>query len=147
VLLLTEPACETSTFRGITENAYRLRRRRGTLLAFAGGGENAILLSGHTVTRIQLGTRNRPADIDRVVHGLRPLDDARPVRRLAAPRVPRGLARRLDRTARALRRHGTVRQTARALRISRLDVRRRLRLRRALLAYGRYRYSACERDG
>jgi hypothetical protein len=61
--------------------------------------------------------------------------------------VPRGLARRLDRTARTLRRYGTVKQTARALRISRLDIRGRLRLRNALLADGRYRYSACRRDG
>jgi Tol biopolymer transport system component len=147
VLLLTEPACETFTFRGITQNAYRLKRRRGTLLAFAGVEANAILLSGHTVTSIQLGSRNRLADVDRIVHALRPLDNPRPVRRLAAPRVPRPLARRLDRTALALRRHGTVRQTARALRISRLNVRGRLRLRRALLAYGRYRYSACEDAG
>jgi Tol biopolymer transport system component len=144
VLLLTEPACETFTFRGMTENPHRLRRRRGALLAFAGGGENAALLSGHTVTSIQLGSRNRPADLDRVVERLRPLDNRRPVRRLAPPRVPRRLARRLDRTARVMRRHGTVEQTARALRISRLDVRGRLRLRRALLAHGRYRYSACE---
>ena len=145
VLLLTEPACETFTFRGITENPYRLRRRRGALLAFAGGEENATLFSGHTVTSIQLGSRNRLADVDRIVRGLRPLGNPSPVRRLAPPRVPRRLARRLDRTAQTLRRHGTVKQTARALRISRLDVRGRLRLRKALLADGRYRYSACRR--
>jgi Tol biopolymer transport system component len=143
VLLVIEPACKTFTFRGITENAYRLRRRRGALLAFAGGEADGILFSGHTVTSIQLGTRNRLADVHRVVRGLRPLDHRRPVRRLAPPRVPRGLARRLDRTARTLRRHGTVKQTARALRTSRLDIRGRLRLRRALLAHGPYRYSAC----
>jgi Tol biopolymer transport system component len=146
VLLLGERACKTFTFRGITQNVYRLRRRRGALLAFSGGAENAILFSGHTVTSIQLGERNRLADVDRVVRGLRPLESASPARRLQPPRVPRRLARRLDLTARALERHGTVERTARALGTRPFTVRGRLRLRKALLAHGHYRYSACRRD-
>ena len=147
VILLSEPACDTFTFRGITQNPYRLVRRRGALLAFTGGVENAILFSGHAVTSIQLGERNRLADVDRIVRGLRPLGRTQPVAGLAPPRVPRGLARRLDLTARTLERLGTVERTARALRIERFHVGGRLRLRRALLAHGDYRYAACPRDG
>lgn len=146
VLLGSEPACETFTFRGITENPYRLRRRRGALLAFAGGEENAILFSGHAVTSIQLGERNQLTAVDRIVRGLRPLGRTRPVARLAPPRVPRRVARRLDLTARALRRQGSITRAADALRIDRFHVRGRLRLRTALLAFGRYRYSSCPGD-
>jgi hypothetical protein len=53
------------------------------------------------------------------------------------------VARRLELTALAVRRHSTVEQAARALGIARYGVRGRLRLRRALLAFGPYRYSSC----
>lgn len=147
VLLVNERACDMFTFRGISQNAFRFRRRRGAVLAFSRAAESVIVFSGHAVTSIELQERNRLADVDRIVRGLRALDSTEPVRRLAPPRVPRSLARRLELTARALKRYGSVEQTARALGIRSFHVRGRLRLRRALLSHGRYRYSACQRDG
>jgi hypothetical protein len=143
VLLGSERACRTFAFRGI--NTFRLLRRRGAILAYHSTAANARVLSGHTVTTIQLGGRNRLTDVDRVVSDLRPLESSQPVRRLAPPRVPHRLARRLELTARAVKRHGTVGQAARALGIARYDIRGRIRLRRALLAFGPYRYTSCMR--
>jgi hypothetical protein len=77
------------------------------------------------------------------VRGLRPLRSARPVRRLAPPRVPRAVARRLELTARARERHGSVERTARALGIKRFEVEGRLRMRRVLRSLGPYRYAEC----
>jgi hypothetical protein len=143
VILVNERACDTFTFRGISANAFRFRPRRGAILALSRAAQSVILFSGHAVTSIELQERNRLADIHRIVRGLRPLDSTEPVRRLAPPRVPPSLARRLELTARALKRHGSVERTARALGIRSFQLRGRLRLRRALLSFGRYRYSAC----
>ena len=143
VLLHSERVCDTRMFRAIATNTYRLFRRRGAILAYYGSQANAILLSGRAVTKIQLEGRNLLADVDRIVRALRPFGTTRPVRRLAPPRVPRAVARRLELTARARKRHGSAGQTARALGIERFDVEARLRLRRALRSLGPYRYAAC----
>jgi hypothetical protein len=144
VLLGSERACQTFAFRGI--NVFRLLRRRGAILAYYSSEANARVLSGHTVTTIQLGSRNRLAAIDRVVRALRPLGSTQAVRRLPPPRVPRRLAHRLELTARTVERHGTVERAARALGTARYNVRGRRRLRRALLGFGPYRYASCPRD-
>ena len=95
------------------------------------------------MTKIQLEGRNLLADVDRIVRALRPFGTTRPVRRLAPPRVPRAVARRLELTARARKRRGSAGETARALGIEPFDVEARLRLRRALRSLGPYRYAAC----
>jgi hypothetical protein len=143
VLVHAEPACETRWFENVAGNAFRLFRRRGAILAYYGTEANAVLFSGQAVTTLQLDGRNRLADVDRIVRGLRPLGSERPVARLAPPRVPRAVARMLERTARALELHGSVRRAARALGIERSDVQGRLRMRRALRSLGPYRYAAC----
>ena len=143
VLLDSERACAPGAFRGI--HYFRPLRRRGALLAYYSSEANARVYSGHTVTTIQLGSRSRLADVDRIVRALRPLGDTRPVGELAPPRVPRRLARRLERTARAVERHGTVEEAARALGAPRFHVRGLLRWRRALLSFGSYRYASCPR--
>jgi hypothetical protein len=143
VLLHSEHVCETRMFRNVAGTAYRLLRRRGAILAYYGSEVNGVLFSGRAVTTIQIEGRNRLADVDRIVRGLRPLRSTRPVRRLAPPQVPRAVARRLELTARARERHGTVEQTARALGIDRFEVEGRLRMRRALRSLGPYRYAGC----
>ena len=143
VLLNSEHVCDTRMFRNIATNTYRLFRRGRAILAYYGSQANALLLSGRAVTAIQLEGRNLLADVDRIVRALRPFGTARPVRRLAPPRVPRAVARRLELTARARKRHGSAGQTGRALGIGRFEVERRLRLRRMLRSLGPYRYAAC----
>jgi WD40-like Beta Propeller Repeat len=143
VLLHSEHVCETRSFRSVAGNNYRLLRLRGAILAYYGSQANGILFSGPAVTTIQIEGRNRLADVDGIVRGLRPLGSTRPVARLAPPRVPRAVARRLEQTARARERHGSVEQTARALGIDRFEVEGRLRMRRALRSLGPYRYASC----
>jgi hypothetical protein len=147
VLIRSEPVCETRRFRNVAGAGYRLFRRRGAILAYDGNEANGVLFSGRAATTIQIEGRNRLADVDRIVRGLRPLGSTRPVARLAPPRVPRAVARRLEQTARARERHGGVEQTARALGIDRFEVEGRLRMRRALRSLGPYRYAACPSVG
>jgi Tol biopolymer transport system component len=143
VLIRSETVCKTRRFRNVAGAGYRLFRRRGAILAYYGNEANGVLFSGPAVTTIQIEGRNRLADVDGIVRGLRPLGSTRPVARLALPRVPRAVARRLEQTARARERHGSVKQTARALGINRFEVEGRLRMRRALRSLGPYRYAAC----
>jgi Tol biopolymer transport system component len=143
VLLHSEHVCETRMFRNVAASGYRLLRTRRAILAYYGREANAVLFSGRAVTTIQIEGRNLLADVDRIVRGLRPLGTSRPVRRLARPRVPRAVARRLELTARARKRHGSHEQTVRALEIDRVELEGRLRLRRALRSLGPYRYAAC----
>jgi dipeptidyl aminopeptidase/acylaminoacyl peptidase len=143
VLLDSERVCAPGAFRGI--HYFRPLRRRGAVLAYYDSEANARVYSGQTVTTIQLGSRSRLADVDRIVRALRPLGATRPVRELAPPRVPRRLARRLELTARALERHGTVEQAARALGVPRFHVSGRLRLRQTILSFGSYRFASCPR--
>jgi Tol biopolymer transport system component len=143
LLLSSVHVCETRMFRNVAENPYRLLRRRGAILAWYGSEANGVLFSGSAVTSIQIEGRNRLSDVERVVRGLRPFRSTRPVRRLAPPRVPRAIARLLERTARASERHGSVVQTARALGIRRFEVEGHLRMRRALRSLGPYRFATC----
>jgi WD40 repeat protein len=153
--IVSEAACRIGPFRGLTDiayrflpgNAHRFLRRRGAIVSFAGSEAGVRLLSGHAVTTINLARGNRLRDIHRVMRGLRPFDSPRPARRLAPPRVPHRLARMLESTAQAYGRHRTIERTARMLGIDRYDLRRRLRLRRMLLSFGPYRFSACAREG
>ena len=143
VFLDSEHVCESRMFRNVASTTFRLLRRRGAILAYYGSEANGFLFSGSAVTAIELQGRNRLADVDRIVRGLRPLESTRPVRRLAPPRVTRSVARLLERTARARERHRTLRRTARALGIDRFEVEGRLRMRRALRSFGPYRYATC----
>jgi Tol biopolymer transport system component len=143
LLIHHEHVCETRTFRIVTGTTYRLLKRRGAILAYYGPEANAVVFSGTALTAIRIEGRSRLTDVDRIVRGLRPLQSARPVSRLAPPRVPRTLTRVLERTARAAESHGGVEQTARALGIDRFEVEGRLRTRRALRSLGPYRYAAC----
>jgi hypothetical protein len=139
----SEAACRIAAFRGLTGNSYRFLRRRGAIVAFYGSDAPVRILSGHAVTTIDLARGNRLRDIFRVMRSLRPLDASRPARRLAAPRVPRRLARRLETTARIRSRSRTVEQAARALGIRRFELERRLRLRQLLRSFGPYRFPSC----
>lgn len=130
-------------FLNVAGTNFRLLRRRGAILAYYGSEAGGFLFSGRAVTSIEIVGRNRLADFDRIVRGLRPLRSTRPVRRLAPPRVPRTVAQLLEQTARARARHGSVVQTARVLGINRFEVEERLRMRRALRSLGPYRYATC----
>jgi Tol biopolymer transport system component len=143
----SEAACKIDAFRGLTGNAYRFTRRRGAIVAFYSRDAVVRILSGHALTTIDLSRGNRLRHIFRVMRSLRPLDASRPARRLAAPRVPRRLARRLESTARAHSRYRAVEQAARALGISRSELHRRLRLRQLLRSFGPYRFSSCAHRG
>jgi dipeptidyl aminopeptidase/acylaminoacyl peptidase len=143
VQLTREAACSTFAFRGLTNNAYRFLRRRGAIVSFYGSEASVRVLSGHAVTTIDLARGNRLPQIYRVLRSLRPFDALRPPRRLPAPRVPRALARRLESTAQTYRRYGIIERAARVLGIRRSHLRGRLRLRRALRSFGRYRFSSC----
>ena len=144
VLLRSQHVCDSRMFRNVAGTTPRLLRRRGAMLAWYGSEANGFLFSGSLLTSIQIEGRNRLADVDRIVRGLRPLRSTRPVRRLAPPRVPRTVAHLLEQTVRARERHGTVVRTARALGISRFEVEGRLRLRRLLRGLGPYRYATCQ---
>ena len=143
VLLGSQHVCDSRTFRNVAGTTPRLLIRRGAMLAWYGSEANGFLFSGSLLTSIQIEGRNRLADVDRIVRGLRPLRSTRPVRRLAPPRVPRNVAHLLERTARAHERHGTVVRTARALGIRRFEVEGRLRMRRVLRSFGPYRCVTC----
>jgi WD40-like Beta Propeller Repeat len=127
--LAIEPACRPFAFRGITSNAYRFLRREGAIVAFAGREAGVRLMSGHAVTTIHLAEGSSLPAVYRLMQDLRPFDAARPGGRLAPPRVPRRVARRLDSAARGQGRH----------------VRRSRQLRRALRSFGPYRLSSCDR--
>ena len=117
--LSTEPACRLLTFRGLTESPYRLVRRRGALVALSPETDAVRVFSGHAATTIfaaRGGARG-------LLRRLRPLDAAQPPPRLEPPRIPRQLARRLEAPSASV--------GAR-------------RLRRALRAFGPYRFSSCK---
>jgi hypothetical protein len=141
--ITNEAACRTFAFRGLTSSAYRYLRTNGAIVAFYGSEAGVRVLSGHAVTTINLARGNRLPDIYRVIRSLRPFGASQAARRLPPPRVPRPFARRLDSTAHMFRRYRTIERTAAALGIARSHVQRRLRLRKALLSFGPYRFSTC----
>jgi hypothetical protein len=141
--ITNEAACRTFAFRGLTSSAYRYLRTNGAIVAFYGSEAGVRVLSGHAVTTINLARGNRLPDVYRVIRSLRPFGASQAARRLPPPRVPRPFARRLDSTAHMFRRYRTIERTAAALGIARSHVQRRLRLRKALLSFGPYRFSTC----
>jgi hypothetical protein len=140
--LTSEPACRAFSFRGLTDNAYRYLRVHGALLAYYDRRAAGRLLSGAAVTSVSLRDGNPLPALRRVIASLRPIGAAAPPRRLLPPQIPRALARRLERTAAAVRRAG-VPGAARSLHTELADVRGALRLRAALRAFGHYRIAAC----
>ncbi len=135
----TEATCRYRTFRGFTENGYRIVRRRGALVGYSNEGGGIVLLSGHQATMVFAFPR-RHAWL--ALRRLRPLDATQPSR-LPPPRVPRILVQRLETTAKTYARERTIQGTAHALGIARHRVSGRLRLREALRAFGPYRFSSC----
>jgi hypothetical protein len=121
VQLITKPACRETEFRFVTRG-YRLFRRRGALVAYYSPLAGVKVFSGHTVTTIWLGRANGLSAVNRVIDDLRPVGASRPPGRLPPPRIPRGLAKRLEEPALG---------------------RREARLRRALRAFGPYRVTSC----
>ena len=91
--LYSEPACGPRSHRGLRQ--YRLLRMHGALVAFYSSTANALVMSGNAVTSVGINGDGGIAEIRRIVRRLRPFDRAEPPRRLAAPRLPRALARRL----------------------------------------------------
>ncbi len=134
----SEPACRMVSVRGLADNPYRFLHVHGALVAYYDSQANARVLSGPAITSLQLDGPNGVRDARRAVAALRPIGATAPPPRLAAPEIPRGLARTLERTARVHRRLGPG--AARALHVRPFVVRDRLRLRAAL---GRYRVASC----
>jgi hypothetical protein len=141
--IVVEPACRIGSFRGLTDNAYRFLRRHGAIAAFYGRNAGLRVLSGEAVTNIQLARGNRLRALEGILRSLRSLAAGEAARRLAPPRVPESLARRLESTARAYSRHRNIGRTARVLGIRRAQLVSRLRLRKALRSFGPYRISSC----
>ena len=134
----SEPACRMVSVRGLADNPYRFLHVHGALVAYYDSTASARVLSGPAITSLQLDGPNGVRDARRAVAALRPIGATAPPPRLAAPEIPRGLARTLERTARVHRRLGAG--AARALHVRPFVVRDRLRLRAAL---GRYRVASC----
>ena len=132
--LTPAPACGTSEFTGLLRNTYRFTLRRGALFVYSGEESVARVFSGRTSTIIQLRRGSVLRTVKRIIDALRPIGTDAPVARLERPQTPRALARQLDDTARRVDRLGTAR-AARALRVTTLEVRQRLRLRKLLRPY------------
>jgi WD40-like Beta Propeller Repeat len=92
IALWAEPSCRGITYRGLDQ--HRLLRVRGALVAYFRGTSRARVFSGSAATLVQLG-RGRLKAVRRVIRALRPRDASAAPRRLAPPRLPRALARRL----------------------------------------------------
>jgi hypothetical protein len=92
------------------------------------------VLSGAAITSIGFGRRGTRRAVLDVVDDLRAYARATAPHRLAAPRVPRSVATRLERTARLARRLGRA-GAARRLHVEEALVRTRLQLRTALRPY------------
>jgi dipeptidyl aminopeptidase/acylaminoacyl peptidase len=92
ILLWVDPACRPIRYRDL--RAFRLLRVRGALVTYFPGSSRAHVHSGRAVTTVQLG-RGRLAAVRRVIRDLRPRNASAAPRRLAPPRLPRALARRL----------------------------------------------------
>jgi len=88
--LSSEPVCRPRSIRGLATNAYRFLRMRGALVAYYRLEASIRVLSGRTVTSIDLGFDTRLADVRRVVRSLRTYTASAPPDRLAAPRIPGG---------------------------------------------------------
>ena len=89
--VFSEPACRWAPHPGLDE--LRTLRIRGALVTYR-GGSRASVYSGRTATAVELPGVGLPA-IRRAVRRLRPYDAPDARQRLAAPRLPRPLARRL----------------------------------------------------
>jgi hypothetical protein len=129
--------------RVLLENPHRLLRRRGALVAYSNDQAVVRVLSGDLVTSVDLQRGNPLREALQVIDDLKPYDVTEPPRRLAAPRVPRALARQLEAAARARRAHGADDAAARALEIEPYELRAQLSLRAALRAFGPYRITTC----
>jgi hypothetical protein len=91
--LYSSPACGPRSYRSLRQ--YRLLRMHGALVAFYSREAKALVMSGNAVTSVGLYGDDGIAAVRRVVRALRPYTRTEPVRRLAKPRLPRALARRL----------------------------------------------------
>ena len=128
-------ACRDSLNWGSLEAVeHRFVRRRGALVAFTAERADARVLSGQAITGIGFGRRETLRAVLDVVDALRPYARETAPRRLAAPRVPRSVTTRLERTARLARRLGRA-GAARQLHVEESLVRTRLQLRSALRPY------------
>jgi hypothetical protein len=134
VKLTTEPACSMASWRLLLEFRFTFTRRRGAVLAYYDRGADGQVLSGDGITSIELEhPQNTLRRVRWVFDGLRPYE-ATSLTRLAAPRVPRALARRFDRTARVVNQLGRA-GAAKRLKLRRTTVGAHLRLRAVLRPY------------
>ena len=108
IALRSEPACRPATFRGLGEGGQRFLRVHGALVAYYSPAAVVRVLSGHTVTSIELGSGGRLADVLPIVRRLRPATSAAPSR-LTPPRIPRALKLKPGPFRRALRSFGPLR--------------------------------------
>jgi hypothetical protein len=115
---------------------YRAVRRLRTvagLLVYRGIGRNFDVFAGTTAINVY-GAPQR--SLRRLVGSLRPVGTDAPASRLPPPSFGHNVWARLDRAASAHRRSGSVAATARELHLRPQVVRRRLELRKRLLAAG-----------
>ncbi|WP_028066049.1 TolB family protein [Solirubrobacter soli] len=139
VTLRAETTCDISRWSAwneATNLGYTFSRIDGAVLAHVDRVDAAMLFSRAAVTWIDIGidrTETTLARVKHVVRALRPYGAERP-RRLAAPRVPSTLARRLDRTARVVTDVGES-KAAKRLKLSHRTVKAHLRLRALLRPY------------
>jgi WD40-like Beta Propeller Repeat len=134
--LSEQPACDTQSWDAIIDLAPTLTRRRGAVLAYYDRVDPAELLSGAAITSIAIGdhgTQNTRAHVTSVADALRPYTATHPTS-LAAPRVPRTLARRFDHTARVVQQLGQT-AAAKRLKLHHRTVAVHLRLRALLRPY------------
>ena len=97
-VVYSEPACSRISERGLGQ--LRRLRVRGALVAYL-GGSRARVYSGRVVASLELGGGGLAA-VRRAVRALRPYERAEAPRRLAKPRLPRAVAKRLG-----IRRYGS----------------------------------------
>jgi Tol biopolymer transport system component len=139
VYLRADRTCDLShwsAWNEVVNLGYTFTRIDGAVLAHHDRVDAGMLFSGAAVTWIDIGidrTETTLARAKHVVHALRPYATKHP-RRLPAPRVPRTLARRLDRTARIVAQVGEP-AAAKRLKLSHRTVRAHLRLQDLLRPY------------